>query len=178
MNKSIGLFAIIFSLNSCESCKEKPHETETLCSNSTIYDNVDLRTDGYYYLPFNDEDGTREIFFFYKNGVMLYGGITTTTELENEEQRYMNGDYYNSIKANINYWGRFSVSGGWFAFEHWYPGSSQWMVYVRDGDVINDSTLHVIKSYRCDGSENHSKDEYYHFKQLPIKPDSINQFVQ
>lgn len=176
MHKLIGLLALILFLTSCESCKET--QTEALCSNSTVYDNNDLRTDGYYYLPFNDTDGSKEIFFFYKNGVMLYGGIWTALELVNKEQLFMNGDYYSSIRTNVNYWGRFSVSGGWFAFEHWYPGSAQWMVYVRDGEVLNDSTLHVVKSYRCDGSEIRSKDEYYYFKHLPIKPDSTNHFVK
>lgn len=170
------LYLTLAVLCSCKRSKE--NSQDTLCSNLTEYDNDELRTDGYYYLPFNDIDGSKEIFFFYKNGVMLYGGITTAADLSNEEQRFMNGEYYNFIDTNPNYWGRFSISGGWFAFEHWYPGSTQWKVYVRDGEVINDSTLHVTKSYRCDGSENRSKDEYYHFKQLPNKPDSTNQFVQ
>ena len=171
----VKLILLLFLLSSCEKCKESTNEQ--LCYKSEEFNSGNLRLDGYYYRQIDDSPARREIIFLYMDGTMLHGEMVDMDELAARELDYSNGAYYSSIKENEHYWGSFKVSGGWIAYEKWYPSTNYWLAYIRDGEILNDSTFRIVKSYRCDGSEQRAKDELFQFKHFPSKPDSTNKFV-
>lgn len=174
MRRNILLIMLLLCMFSCKRCKEE--EPLSLCSQSQNYEGFELKTEGYYYLEY-DNPLRRNILFLYKNGVVLYGGMTYQTELSGKEDAFMNGSYHQQIFNSESYWGLFHVSGSSIFYELWYPSSSQWIPAIREGVILNDTTFQIIKSYRCDGSENNAKSEIYHFKRFTPKVDSTNQFV-
>jgi hypothetical protein len=165
------LIPLVFT--SCKSCKEEMNEN--LCSQRSEFSENTIRTDGYYYYEYNPP--SRNIIFFYKNGVLLYGGALSLDEIPEREIMFANGQYYELAKRDKVDWGVFHSSSGKFTFERWYPSTNQWLPYVSVGEVINDSTIHISLSYRCNASETRVEDETYHFKKFGPKPDSANQFI-
>jgi hypothetical protein len=75
-------------------------------------------------------------------------------------------------------WGVFNIKDNIIKFERWYPGQGAKKAYVREGIILNDTTFHITKSYRSNGSELKDADEVYHFRKFSPKPDSTNVFVK
>jgi hypothetical protein len=53
-----------------------------------------------------------------------------------------------------------------------------WQVYVKEGFILNDTTLQITRMYRVDGSDEHILNYTYHFRQFSPKPDSTNNFIK
>ena len=165
--KHIIIFGLLLLLYSCNSCKD---EELTLRGGSFTGD--ELRIDGYYYRKIPD----LEIYFFYSNGIVRYGGGGYTS-FEEVEERILNHQLVNENSRTT--WGVFQVNNNTIKFERWYPSSGGVApVYVREGTILNDTTFHITSSYRSDGSERREKNEMYHFHQFSLKPDSTNNFIK
>jgi hypothetical protein len=172
LNKVV-LFCGLMLLVSCKKCKEK--DSNELCTTKLEPAGNSLRLDGYYYHIYNPP--YREIMFLYENGVLLSGGGVSGDQLADLESRFLNGQYYSNNKEDLMVWGNFRISNNKFTFERWYPSTNILIAYVREGEILNDSTIHISRSFRCDGSDSDGEDATWHFKKFGPKPDSTNQFV-
>ena len=160
--KIITIFCMIILCG----CKD-----EELSLKRTPYTGNELRIDGYYYRKIPD----LEIRFFYRNGIVRYGGggYSSFEELDNCILNHQIVD--GSSKTD---WGVFLINGNTIKFEMWYPPSGGGTpTYIREGEILNDTTFHITESYRSDGSERSEKNEMYHFRQFYPKPDSTNKFI-
>ena len=145
---------------------------------STPYSGDQLRTDGYYYQIGYDGKTIFSSYFFYKNGILIsVGGAEPSLEIMDSyiKKYYLNGQKYKKDKLS---WGVFFIEDDNIKFERWYPSERPYKSFVREGVILNDTTFHITKSYRSNGSEQREKDEIYHFRQFSPKPDSTNVFIK
>ncbi|MDO9154525.1 MAG: hypothetical protein Q7U47_12630 [Paludibacter sp.] len=176
------LIAYLILITSCGCCSSEFMNDEKLTLPKKIYEGKELRIDGYYYseyIGFESRDIYVRTYFFFQDGVVLYGGATEKSELPKLENQFITTKYINAIKKYKDGWGLFNIAGDKIVFERWYPHSpGQPKVYIREGTILNDTTYHISVSYRPDGSERIEQDETYHFKQFSPKPDSTNVFIK
>lgn len=86
-------------------------------------------------------------------------------------------EFFNEYKSN---WGIFVVESSYFAYEKWYCSDGICYAYIKEGEIKNETTIHITKSYRIKNdiiTEEKERDETYHFKQFSPKPDSTNSFI-
>ena len=173
--KTIGFilyFSILFS-----SCG-KFFKDDELSLTRVPYTGNELRIDGYYFYEHSDP-ARIDIYFLYRNGIILYGGTPLSSEIKETENKIQTDRWHEIIKNDITSWGVFHVNGSTIKFERWYPSSGGGAPSaVREGKILNDSTFHITVSYRSNGSERNEKDEIYHFREFAPKPDSTNNFIK
>ena len=141
----------------------------------------ELRIDGYCYNEWISIDGDKFFkgYIFYENGVMLSinSGFLSISELEESLiKNYINEKF--NYKDRKYVWGKFVIENNIIKFERWYPASINWKGYIREGIILNDTTFHITKSYRSNGTNISVEDEIYHFRQFSPKPDSTNNFIK
>jgi len=140
------------------------------------YNENELRIDGYYYFIHGQK---ATIYFFFSNGIILHTGDGWQLDnLSEFEQRILSDDFIKKLRNNKSCWGLLSVRNNMIKLEKWYCSDGFCKVYVQEGIILNDTTFHITKSYRSNGSEKSARDELYHFKQFSPKPDSINNFIK
>jgi len=142
------------------------------------YNGYQIRIDGYYYQVGYDGKTINSVYFFYRNGIfMSTGGAEPSLEKMDEYiTRHFIKD--NSYKKDKLSWGVFSIENNIIKFERWYPSERPYKSFVREGIILNDTTFHITKSYRSNGSELRGKDEMYYFRDFSTKPDSTNVFIK
>lgn len=167
----------------CQCKKNSPMKDDDLFLSRQNYTGNQLRIDGYYYNEYGSGNETRrEIYFFYRNGILLKGGVPLLTELSIRENEFKNGTYYNYVKDSKLDWGVFQINGNNIKYEHWYPNSiGPLRAVIHEGIILNDTTFLITQTYRMkDGNKTDVSFEnlLYRFKKLSPKPDSTNQFIQ
>lgn len=171
------LISMLMLFNSnCENLSFK--KDDELSLKRVDYTGNQLRIDGYYYLiNYNDPQKNMGVFIFFRNGVLTYlgGGFLSFNELENY---IINKDFIDKKKDVKYFWGVFQVKNDIIKFERWYPSEGAKEAYVREGKILNDTTFHITKSYRSNGTELSDENETYHFRKFSPKPDSTNVFVK
>ncbi len=135
-----------------------------------------LRIDGYYYNEYIP--GHLTIYFFYRDGTVLYGSSPSVDELISHESSYRDGKHYHYAKNLKYYWGVYKVDGTEILFERWYPSQPPLKAYIRSGVIINDTSFHIKEFKSANGSVIETRNETYHFKQFSPKPDSTNNFIK
>jgi hypothetical protein len=172
----IVLFLIVgLAFSKCK--KMLPDDTLTLSKDN--YQGSQLRIDGYYFYMSNGQ--IINTFFFYKNGIILFGGGSPIGSgfIDIEEKVFLSSGWLAQISSHKTNWGLFLINEDNIQYEKWYPSSGGGLpAYIREGEILNDTTFHITVSYRSDGSSRSEKDETYHFKQFSPKPDSTNNFVK
>lgn len=176
-NVMIKLLCLTMGLiASINACKNDENMDDVLSIKRMPYTGSELRTGGYYYNEYIE--GYYTVYFFYQNGVVLYGSSFPINELSEQESQYKNGTHYKYAESFKYYWGVFQVEGDKIAFERWYPSQPPLKVLRRSGIILNDSTFQITKSMRTDGSNAKDINELYHFKAFSPKPDSVNKFIK
>ena len=170
------IMIIIFFIGNCKKDTILGHD-DTLSMNRTSYTGTQLKINGYYYQLQGGVYYT--LYCFYRNGVLVYlGGGYNQSQLGELENNIQNGSYYNTLKNYKDNWGVFIIQNSNIKFEKWEPGSGGPLhSYIREGTILNDTTFHITKSMRSNGSEVTSENDTYHFKKFSPKPDSTNKFV-
>ena len=85
------------------------------------------------------------------------------------------------IKNIKFFWGVFNIKNNQILYERWCPSEPPYRTYVREGNIINDTTFVITKLYRMVNgkkTEESELNEVYHFKQFSPKPDSTNKFIK
>ena len=153
-------------------------EDDELSMSKMPYIGTQLRVDGYYYLERTGvKDTFWDVYFFYRDGVILYGGTFPIEEAEQHEMDYKGAEWISIVKKHKDFWGVFKIDGQDIQFERWYCGSGFCPAYIRSGTILNDTTFHITRSTRSNGTEVSDEDEIYRFKEFSLKPDSTNAFV-
>ena len=172
------LIMMLFVMQNCT--RQISFKDDELSIQRTDYLGDELRIDGYYYLIYGDGNYMSET-FFYRNGMLLKGNAGLVNNIEEHENNYSNGSFYDVVKDSKSVWGVFKVTGNKIFFEKWYPTEGPLPAYVRSGVILNDTTFHITEVYRMQNGEKtdlSTTDEIYHFKQFSPKPDSTNVFVK
>lgn len=173
-NKILILVSLI--LSAC-ACSKIVGEDEMILLERVDNTSSALRLDGYYFNEIGSDNPTIITYFFYRNGIVLYGGGRTKSEFSSLEEEYRNGAFYEAIKESKTWWGVYQIEGNEIRFERWYPGHRPYSTFLNSGEVINDTTFLVTSSSESDGSEEVERDELFKFKQFSPKPDSTNTFI-
>ncbi|MGB7568395.1 MAG: hypothetical protein WBM07_11070 [Chitinivibrionales bacterium] len=169
----ILIIGIILFLINC-SFLNGPDDSLTLSKRP--YTGNELRTDGFYYQL--DPDGNLNVFFLFRNGILLYGGSIPENDLPQQEESYSNGSYYQSASQYKICWGVFQIDSNRIQYESWNPSSGGPLpAYKSSGNILNDTTFEITNSERVNGTEQTSGDWIYYFKQFSPKPDSVTQFI-
>ena len=146
------------------------------------YTGNQLRVDGYYFSEYaNDSIEYVSVYFLYKNGIILFGGSRLLSELPEAEERYRNGTFDSKVKSIKFVWGVHQIEGSNLKYEQWFPSEKPYKAYVREGEILNDTTFRITQRYRYKNDEKtevESENKVYHFKQFSPKPDSTNSFIQ
>lgn len=172
----IVVLAVLLSLTS--SCKKDIMKDDALSIQRTSYTGDELRIDGYYYQEV--DNSFFSIYFFYRNGVLLSAGGVFSNE--NAIEEYIKKEFLRNegYRKNKTFWGIFNIEGDTIKFERWYPSEPPLKAYVREGEILNDTTFVITESYHLvDGhrADLTQRNEVYHFKEFTPKPDSVNLFV-
>lgn len=168
------LFLINFMtiLNACEKFKSLDDE---LILNKTSYTNDQLRIDGYYYTQIRD---IYIIYFLYRDGILASGGHVFENELNEYEEMYRDGSFWNAKKDKKLYWGLFNIDSDKIMIEKWYPSSGGGMpAYLSIGEIQNDTTFVITKAIRPKTDETLVLNEVFHFRAFAPKPDSTNNVI-
>ena len=89
-NLIIMTMALCFSM-----CNKEKKEDAVLSIERTLYTGNELRIDGYYYNKYTVSGKNYiTIYFFYRNGILLYGYSMPINDLTEQEKEYKNGDFY------------------------------------------------------------------------------------
>lgn len=166
------LLCLLFTISSCK----KEEMDDTLSIQKTPYSGFQIRTDGYYYNEYIP--GYLTIYFFYRDGTLLYGNSFPIEQLQKQEEQYLNGEHYTFSKNVKSSWGVFSIINNSIQFERWYPSQPPLRAYIRSGVIINDTSFHIKEFKNANGSVIETRDEIYRFKPFNPKPDSTNHFVK
>lgn len=178
--KVLNKLILIIGLLVFATCKLDKENIEDLTIPLQSYNGNELKTNGYYYRISQDNMGNTayEIYFLYRNGVLLYGGFPLLSELSESELSYADGTYHAQVKNKTN-WGRYDINGNQIRLEKWFPSSGGAApVYMHSGTIINDTLFHLTVSRESHG--NHSVkplNYHYHFKAFSPKPDSTNSYT-
>jgi len=64
------------------------------------FNGSELRLDGYYFFKYPAEDGAYryDVYFFYQNGIVLYGETPLETNLEAKENQYRSGRLFSTAQ--------------------------------------------------------------------------------
>ena len=177
-NKILILTLLIIVVFLC-ACKT----ADKLQLTKTPFTGNQLRIDGYYCRMY--ENKCYSVYFFYRDGTLLYegcGGCDSLKLKEMEQNSFKNEKWINWVKESQISWGVYQIDGQSIKFERWYP-SNYWHLpaYIKSGKILNDTTFIITSFERSSrfGTEwSEEKNEMYHFRQFSPKPDSTNRFIK
>lgn len=146
----------------------------------TDYSGNELKISGYYYYDYGNSnpEGYMDVYFLFRNGIILEGGTFKKSELVDEEAKYQTSGWSASMRKYKDVWGVFKIQANNIEYERWYSGEPPLKSYVSSGVILNDSTFQITKSRRSNGKEVTSENTIYRFKAFSPKPDSTNTFVK
>jgi hypothetical protein len=177
ISKVILVFLFLINLVSCKKlglCDDKELSLVRKDINSNL-----LKTNGFYYgYADTDFEGVKlyETIVFYKNGAIMLPG---TSEFEKLDDYILMISESNQSDTKF-VWGLFDIESTNISLNHWVASQCGYPTVLRTGEIINDTTFILKKMKRWDSQGTSELDiiEEFHFRQLSIKPDSINNFIK
>lgn len=168
----IGMFILVGSFSSCS----KWHDDEKLTLPKQPYLGNELRTDGYYY-----QTGEKAIIvaFLYKDGTMILAGSIPAQEIQQREEMFKSGEFYEHIKNNKTCWCVYRIEDRNIKTNYWVS-PRPFRCYFQEGAILNDTTFVIQRYYKMENGEKIEETETnrtYHFRQFSPKPDSTNMFI-
>lgn len=139
----------------------------------------ELRLDGYYMNTHRFGAGVHvNIYFFYSNGVVFYGGGFWQRDLPKLAQNLQLGIDHGWYANDRIYWGVHRIKDNKIQFEVWTFLNSPRERFLRSGKILNDTTFVITKVLmRGDVRYPQASRDTFHFKQFSPKPDSTNAFI-
>lgn len=175
---SITVCVLILFLSACVKPND-PSKDDKLSLGKRPYTGNQLKVNGFYYYIF--ENKIYDIHLFYKNGVVADYGSGLNSMDFNKVAEYL-GKANETVQRTKYSWGLFLVEGNDIKMEQWHPSSGgPFPAYVRAGKIINDTTFHILESYRMkEGQKTDvtALNEVYYFHEFSPKPDSTNNYIQ
>lgn len=140
------------------------------------YNGNELKLNGYYYYLHNGF--VFHTYFFYKNGVCLYGNSFYQDDMfEGMNQVFLSDNFLHNLHKH-NY-GVFQIINDSIVFEKWAIGEGPKPVTRYLGTILNDTTF-IINQHKSphSGEVYQSNNEVFHFHAFSPKPDSTNRYIQ
>lgn len=173
--KNLLYLIIVTAAPLCKSAEPLMIKRENLTAGS-------MRTDGYYYCPY--ETGYLTC-FFYQNGVFYYPGyISNGSELTAMDDKLSRQALYRAKTDPLQYtWGIFKVQGSVIKVNRWVHGSGgEYPAQMLIGEIKNDSTIwfHTQIGDNTVGKRKKTFeiDETFRFRQFGPKPDSASPYIK
>lgn len=162
-----GYIVLILILESCVV-------DQKLSFVQTRNDTHALRLNGIYI--YEDNLGIADLLYLYRNGTILSRGSVHIENLEAKlgELESSMDEKYKSMKF---LWGRYLIEDNLIKFEKWGASDKVYLTYIREGQIINDSTFVIKKLYSSNGKGLTKLNETYRFRKMETKPDSLNRWV-
>lgn len=151
-------------------------EDERLTLPKQPYAGSELRTDGYYY---HDGGGIIIVEFLYEDGTMIRAGSIPVQEIQQREEMFQNGEFYEHIKNNKTCWCVYRIEDDNIMTNYWVP-PRPYQCFFEEGTILNDTTFVIQNYFRMENGEKTEETETnrtYHFRQFSPKPDSTNIFI-
>lgn len=172
----IQLIMILLALTGCSITN--PQSDDSLTISKTPYLGKEIRTDGFYYQKWDNENSFNNIAFFYKNGIVLNVGKSgLISEIIQQAENSINNNYKNAK----GFWGLFIVNSNSIIYERWVGTEEGYKVYREEGNIMNDTTFVMTTVSRMKkGVKVDTKqiERIYYFKEFSPKPDSTNVFIK
>ena len=168
-----AMLGFILTLVSCSIMKD-----DKIGLNRLDYIDNGVRLEGYYYKELESDVPRISIYFFYRNGIALYGEAPSLSNLIANEEKFKSGQYYNRVKNNKTGWGVFQINGSAIEFEIWGPNNGgRLKTNLRSGIILNDSTFLINSLFSNYDGQTTVEEDTFHFKEFSPKPDSTNTFI-
>lgn len=163
------LLLLLFTFSSCEKDKELTLSIQPYYGN-------ELRLDGYYYY-LNDSMGmVFDTYFFYQNGVCIYGNSFHQEEVFEYMNYIFLSDFFLNNMTKDNY-GAFVIQDDSIVIEKWALTQGPKPVSRYTGRILNDTTF-IINQYRNPYTDEREQlNNLFHFHAFSPKPDSTNTYV-
>ena len=176
MVKNTSIFSLLLTLL-LAGCILLERDEEDLTFQKSPYNGVELKLNGYYYEDDSIPGDNVPVYFFYNNGIVICAGGYSRTDFEEMEKEIAKREFIEKSKNIYWMWGLFKISNDSISFEKWYPASGGYVVGIRSGKIINDTTF-IITRYKHSHSDYEKTEErIYHFKEFSPKPDSTNNLI-
>lgn len=133
-----------------------------------------LRLDGIYL--HEDSLNIVDMFFLYQDGTILSRGSIQKNKLESKlaQLEISTDEKYKSMKF---LWGRYTIVREKIKIEKWAISDKPYRVYIKEGQILNDSTFVINKLSNAKGKLLRNMTETYRFRKTGSKPDSNNKWV-
>ncbi len=170
-NVPVIFMYLIIMLTACYP-KIYPLNMERMPNNSDA-----LKLYGYYYITYGDSNEFVHVYFLYKNGVLLDGFSGALKDLASREKRYASGEYAYFAKNNQSNWGVYKIKDQKIILEKWYSGNRCCKTSFRSGEILDNETFKITRTYSEEEGEYEEVNYTYTFKPFSPKPDSTNFFI-
>ena len=136
----------------------------------------EIKTNGYFY-SYDSTSERTSIRFFYRNGIVLFGGAYSSSDLNSIEKELL--EHIEIIRHDKTFWYPFEVKDNTLIIETYYdnPPSCRLLTQRLFHDIQNDTTI-VWKKTDHPGYKDKVHNEVWHFKQFSSKPDSMNVYIK
>jgi exopolysaccharide biosynthesis protein len=173
--KKIIIILGMFNINcSCISSSDEPLTLIKKDNNSLA-----LRIDGYYYFISPFTTNLKDIYIYYKNGILIYPSNIEDVNFEGVNAYFTSDWFLNTVlKKSKQLYGLYSIENGTFIFEKWLFDGGRNRVVKHVCNILNDTTFQIITTSSFNGIKDvTSQNRIYHFHQFSPKPDSTNSFI-
>lgn len=164
------LFLSIFIFSSC--CEETSISFE-----QSDYFGDELNLNGYYYSP-EIASNTSSTYFFYSNGVILYGFVISSLDTMVINQRFRDPEYTELFydDNSLTNWGLFEINDKDLKFEKWEPRECSHPVR-REGEILNNESFVITKVIDDFTNRSETINDTFFFVPFNPKPDSTNMWI-
>lgn len=178
IDKKIAYFSLFIFCCLFIYCEFIIGDDDKFTLNRRDYNGSELKLEGYYFSS-SGHLGKIKIHFLFKNGVLLGSNeVWEQANIVEVEKEFSDGQYYERIKDNKQYWGVFSINGNKIETQRWFETSGSTLnAYSHTGEIINDTTFRMTEVKRVDGTEKREIDYLFHFQAFSPKPDSTCPFI-
>jgi hypothetical protein len=168
------LVGIILTLTSCFILKD---DVLVLQKKQNI--GMDIKLNGYWWYWLDDGRKAINTYFFYGDGIVLYGTAKEKTKIRQLEKDFVNGSFAIDAKKSKTGWGLFETESNKIKFETWEPSSGGGLsTVIRSGEILDKETFIITSVLSNYDHKTYARRDTYHFQYLMPKPDSTNTFIK
>lgn len=174
MVKKSTIFSLLHLLAGCILVERKE---EGLTFEKRPYNGAELALNGYYYEEDSIAGNNVPVYFLYNNGIIMCVGAYRHADFERLEREVTKSEFMKKSKSIPGMWGLFRIGTDSISFETWYPASGGYVVGIRSGKIINDTTFMITRYKHSHSDYENTEKRIYHFKEFSPKPDSTNNLI-
>jgi hypothetical protein len=153
--------------------EDDDHPDQSLCSGRTPNTSNALRIHGFYYRAYDISTIPQyDVICLFRNGILLDLGRLSQGEWDNLDDYLEDNFYFEDGDRSKLDWGIYHLTDTTISYQKWYLGEEQLLVFQMDGNLLNDSTFHIIDRHPCYDDNHSTRDLIYNFLPFQLRPDS------